>query len=109
MAQAALDPEEILDAAEDLLRRFGPDKTTVVDVARALGVSHASLYRHFAGKAALRDAVARRWLARLTAPLDALAAAEPGRHAPERLRGWLTALCAAKRAKVLDDPLLFAT
>ena len=36
-----LDPdftEAILDAAEQVLRRHGPAKTTVVDVARALGV-----------------------------------------------------------------------
>ena len=47
-----------------MLRRYGPAKTKVVDVARALGVSHGSVYRHFASKAALRDAVAERWLAR---------------------------------------------
>ena len=45
-----------------MLRRFGPAKTTVVDVARALDVSHGSVYRHFPSKAALRDAVTERWL-----------------------------------------------
>ena len=57
MSETSLTPDRILDAAEETLTRFGPAKTTVVDVARALGVSHGSVYRHFASKAALRDAV----------------------------------------------------
>ena len=52
-----LSPEAILDTAEEVLRRYGPAKASVVDVARALGVSHGSVYRHFGSKAALRDAV----------------------------------------------------
>jgi len=51
LADGALTPEQILDTAEDVLRRFGLQKTTVVDVARALGVSHGSIYRHFPSKA----------------------------------------------------------
>jgi AcrR family transcriptional regulator len=72
--EAALTPDRILEAAEDVLRRFGPAKATVVDVARALGVSHGSVYRHFPSKAALRDAVTERWLARVSLPLEAVAA-----------------------------------
>ncbi len=69
MSEAALTADRILDAAEEVLTRYGPAKTTVVDVARALGVSHGSVYRHFASKAALRDAVTERWLARVSGPL----------------------------------------
>lgn len=107
MTDAALTPERILDAAEDVLRRYGPAKTTVVDVARALGVSHGSVYRHFASKAALRDAVVSRWLARIVVPLTAIVA-EDG-PAPDRLRRWLETLREQKRRKVLDDPEMFAT
>ncbi len=103
----ALTTERILEAAEDTLRRFGPSKATVVDVTRALGVSHGSVYRHFPSKAALRDAVAERWLSRVSAPLAAIAVEEG--PAAERLRRWLHALIAAKRRKVLEDPELFAT
>jgi AcrR family transcriptional regulator len=102
-----LTPDQILEAAEEVLRRYGPTKATVVDVARALEVSHGSVYRHFPSKAALRDAVARRWLGRILAPLTEIAAS-PG-PASDRLRRWLDALIAAKHAKVLDDPELFAT
>ncbi|HSM79598.1 MAG TPA: TetR family transcriptional regulator [Bryobacteraceae bacterium] len=105
-SDAVLTRERVLDAAEDVLRRFGPPKATVVDVARALGVSHGSVYRHFPSKAALRDAVAERWLSRVSQPLAAIAA-ENG-PAPERLRRWLDTLIAFKRRKVLDDPEMFA-
>jgi AcrR family transcriptional regulator len=107
MNDPALTPERILEAAEDVLRRFGPAKATVVDVARALGVSHGSVYRHFPSKAALRDAVTERWLARVSAPLAAVAAGDA--PAPDRLRRWLDTLIAAKRQKVRDEPELFAT
>ena len=62
MPDAVLTRERILEAAEDALRRYGPAKANVVDVARALAVSHGSVYRHFPSKASLRDAVTERWL-----------------------------------------------
>lgn len=107
MNDAALTPERILDAAEEVLRRFGPAKATVVDVARALGVSHGAVYRHFSSKAALRDAVVERWLARVSAPLAAVVEAD-GPAIP-RLRRWFDLLMAAKRERVRGDPELFAT
>ncbi len=107
MTETALTPDQILEAAEEVLRRFGPAKATVVDVARILGVSHGSVYRHFPSKAALREAVTERWLARISQPLEAVAA-EAG-PAPERLRRWLDLLIASKRSRALDDPELFAT
>ena len=102
-----LTPERILEVTEDVLRRFGLAKATVVDVARALDVSHGSVYRHFPSKASLRDAVAKRWLNRVSAPLEKIAK-EAG-PAPARLERWLRALFAAKYKKVCDDPEMFAT
>ena len=107
MTEAALTPERILEAAEEVLRRYGPGKATVVDVARALGVSHGSVYRHFSSKAALRDAVLRVWLRRFHDPLEAIAAEDA--PAADRLRRWLHALSAGKRRRRADDPELFAT
>ena len=107
MNEEALTPERILEASEDVLRRFGPTKATVVDVARALGVSHGSVYRHFPSKAALRDAVTEHWLERISAPLAAVAI-EDG-PATERLRRWLDLLVTSKRARAQEDPELFAT
>lgn len=107
MNDSTLTPERILAAAEEVLRRYGPGKATVVDVAQALGVSHGSVYRHFASKAALRDAVLRVWLERLMAPMQAIAASHTA--PPARLRQWLTALRETKRKKALGEPELFAT
>ncbi|MET9448241.1 TetR/AcrR family transcriptional regulator [Streptomyces cinerochromogenes] len=103
-----LTAERILEATEEVLRRHGPAKATVVDVARALGVSHGSVYRHFRTKAALREAVTKRWLDRTSERLAGIVAAED-RDPERRLRDWLAALFAAKRHKAGDDPELFAT
>ncbi|MET9252621.1 TetR family transcriptional regulator [Streptomyces sp. NPDC003717] len=103
-----LTAERILAATEEVLRRHGPAKATVVDVARALGVSHGSVYRHFRTKAALREAVTKRWLDRTSESLAGIVAAED-REPAERLRAWLRTLFDAKRRKAGDDPELFAT
>jgi AcrR family transcriptional regulator len=102
-----LTPERILEVTEDVLRRFGLAKATVVDVARALDVSHGSVYRHFPSKASLREAVAKRWLERVSTPLAKIA--EGSGPAPARLDKWLRALFAAKQKRVFDDPEMFAT
>jgi len=103
-----LDAETIVSATEEILRRHGPDKTTVLDVARQLGVSHGSVYRHFASKAALREAVIRRWLDQVR---DELTAEAHNSELPsaERLRALLTTMFAIKWTKAREDPELFAT
>lgn len=102
-----LTPERILEVTEDVLRRYGLAKATVVDVARALDVSHGSVYRHFPSKASLREAVAKRWLDRLSLPLRQIVEA-PG-PAPARLERWLRTMFAMKRERLGDDPEMFAT
>jgi AcrR family transcriptional regulator len=102
-----LTPERILEVTEDVMRRYGLAKATVVDVARALDVSHGSVYRHFPSKDSLRQAVAKRWLDRVSAPLAKIA--EESGPAPARLDRWLRALCLAKQKRVSEDPEMFAT
>jgi len=106
VGETGLTSEKILRAAEDVVRRHGPDKATVVDVARALGVTHGSVYRYFPSKAALRGAVVRAWLDAMMPPLQVVVA-ESG-PAPGRLRRWLDLLVAAKRKRAAGDPELFA-
>lgn len=105
-AEAPLTRDRILATAEDVIRRFGPAKATVLDVARALGVSHAAVYRHVATKAELRDLVVGRWAEATMPPLRAIAA-EPG-PAPQRLRRLFDALVDVKRRRAANDPELFA-
>jgi AcrR family transcriptional regulator len=103
-----LNKEQILDAAEQVLRRFGPDKTSVVDVAKVLKVSHGTLYRHFASKASLREAVTERWLHRCIAlPLEGIAS-QTGGSSTERLRLWLETLIRSKRNYASNDAEMFA-
>jgi len=99
--------DRILDATVETLRRHGPAKTGVVDVARALDMSHSNVYKHFASKSALFDAVAERWLANVMAPLSKITA-DKKTPAPKRLKAWLRTLAETKRKKVLEDPELFA-
>ncbi|MDB5329357.1 MAG: transcriptional regulator [Phycisphaerales bacterium] len=105
-ADTPLTLDRILAAAEDVIRRHGPDKATVVDVARALGVSHAAVYRHVATTAELRDLVVGRWVETTMPPLRAIAAGAG--TAPQRLRRLIDALIAVKRRRAADDPELFA-
>jgi AcrR family transcriptional regulator len=107
VADTVLTRQQILDTTEDVLRRYGPAKATVADVARALGVSPGSIYRHFPTKVALREAVTRDWLERVHAGLHEIATSDT--PAPERLRNWLANLFEAKKKHASDDPELFDT
>ena len=97
--------DRIVATAEEVLRRFGPEKATVVDVARALGVSHAAVYRYVKTKAELRDLVVQRWVDEMMPPLRALVA-RPG-PAPKRLRQLFDTLIGVKRRRAAADPELF--
>ncbi|PTC02597.1 TetR family transcriptional regulator [Vibrio mediterranei] len=100
-----LTKEKILDAAETVLRKFGPRKTTVVDVARVLDVSHGTVYRHFATKAELHEAITIRWLDRVTMPLRNIVAQPVS--AKLRLRNWFTELVKIKRSILIETPEMF--
>ncbi|UHD45757.1 TetR family transcriptional regulator [Aureimonas altamirensis] len=91
----------ILDTAELLLRRHGPDKLTVIDVARVMDMSHGNVYRHISSKAALRAAVIERWLGRVAEQTEAIA--EKKTPADIRLEDWLIGLARIKQRKVVDD------
>lgn len=65
--------ERLLDAAEACLARFGLAKTTAEDVARAAGLSRATVYRQFGNRDGLIAAVATREAERCaTAAIDHL-------------------------------------
>jgi len=57
--------ERLLDAAEGCLEQFGPQKTSMEDVARAAGMSRATVYRYFENRDALLLGVASRQAASL--------------------------------------------
>jgi len=104
-----LSKTEILDASEQALRRFGPDKTSVTDVAKLLGVSHGTLYRHFPSKAALREAVTERWLdEKIIAPLIEIASHESATVTPlQQIRQYIVKLIELKQSYAVEDPEMF--
>lgn len=97
---------QILQEAENLLRRFGPAKLTVTEIAAACGMSHSNLYRFFPTKAAIYGALAEAWFHDVGAALDRIAAT-PGDAAP-RLRDYVITMLRLKRQKAAADRELFA-
>jgi AcrR family transcriptional regulator len=107
MAAEPLTREQILAAAKETLRRYGPAKTTVVDVAQALGVSHGAVYRHFPTKAALRGAVVQQGLEVLSRRLRRIT--EETGPAADRLHRWFLELIDFKQGFCREDVELFET
>ncbi len=81
----------ILEVAERLFREIGYRKTTVADLAKALRMSPANVYRFFDSKKSINEAVAARMLDELDSELERIAAA-PGSTPAERLRHVLSAM-----------------
>src|SRR5262245_17349677 len=64
--------EQILEAADRLLRHYGPHKTTIADVAREANVGVGTVYLEFCSKEALIEELSQ---TRHRAVLDAMRAA----------------------------------
>jgi AcrR family transcriptional regulator len=80
----------LLAIAAAQLKEFGPRHVTVVGIADAAGMTHANVYRYFASKAALIDAVAGQWLRRMEATIADIAdSPDPADDKLERLiQAW---------------------
>ena len=79
----------IVETAERFFREIGYQKTTVADIARALRMSPANVYRFFESKKAINEAVAERLFAEIEAALDPILDG-PGTP-PERLAAMIEA------------------
>lgn len=104
---AADDPfrSQILDTARAQLRRFGEAKTNVVDIAKALGTSHTTIYRHFRSKSDIFDAVAEE--AMRDEALLAEQFVRANAPAAGRLEAMVLALHQRKRERFADDPEVY--
>ncbi|MGE7367500.1 TetR family transcriptional regulator [Neorhizobium sp. NPDC001467] len=76
----------MLDAAAALFKHYGYTKTNVADIAKELGMSPANIYRFFASKAEIHQALARRMLGETYA--QAVADVQGGETAHDRLRRY---------------------
>ena len=86
----------VVETAERLFRQFGYLKTTVGDIAAELGMSSANIYRFFASKAAITEAVLQKVTGEVIDESRAVAA-QPDLSAEEKLRRVIricnTAIC----------------
>ncbi|HBU85574.1 MULTISPECIES: TetR/AcrR family transcriptional regulator [Paenibacillus] len=104
-----LTKEQIIAASQETLRRFGVAKTSVTDVAKLLGVSHGTIYRHYKSKKELLEGVTAQWLEdEIIAPLTAITkdqsySGEGIRH----LKVYIEALIRLKRYYAESDAELF--
>jgi AcrR family transcriptional regulator len=95
MGEALLDRSEpdtrrrIIETAARIFRDIGYRKTTVADIAKALKMSPANVYRFFDSKKAINEAVAETAMAEVEAALEAVATASGS--AAERLRAVIAA------------------
>jgi len=90
MTDAARRRELILQAADRLLRHYGPQKTTVADVAREAGIGVGSVYLEFSSKEAIVEELSHARYRDMLAAMRAAATA-PGKSHCERLTGALDA------------------
>lgn len=104
-ADDTLTTARILDAARAHIRRHGEAKTNVVDIARALGTSHTTIYRHFRSKAEVFDAI----VAEAMRDEEELASVfvNSTDTASERLTGMILALQRRKRERLEGDPEVY--
>jgi len=104
-----LTPEEtrarIVAVAEEQFRRIGYAKTTVADIAAALGMSPANVYRFFPSKSAINNAICQTFMAACEATMkEALAA--PG-TVGERLRSAFLTLHRFNKQAFTDEHRLY--
>jgi len=99
--------ELIIATTKTLLRKYGNDKLTVIDIARALDMSHANIYRFFRNKSDILDAIIDEWLNKLEAFVEDVAA----RHIPaaERIEAIVVELHRKRKQKLLEDAEVFET
>jgi len=61
--------EKIFDAAVDLFAENGYDRTSVRDIARAVGIAESAVYRHYPSKEAILDTIFEYMEKQIYAPL----------------------------------------
>src|SRR5215212_6743267 len=91
----------ILEMAERLFRLIGYRKATVADIAKALRMSPANVYRFFESKKAINEAVAERLMREVEGALEAIA--DRNRPAADRLRDMIATMHRMNSALYTDE------
>lgn len=85
--------DQIVEAATEYFGLYGYGKTTVSDLAKAIGFSKAYIYKFFDSKQAIGEVICSNRLSKIMATVDEAVAGVPA--APERLRRMFKALVEA--------------
>lgn len=97
--------DQIVDAARAHFSRFGYSKTTVADLAKAIGFSKAYIYKFFDSKQAIGQAICVQCLDKV------LAAAETGisdgKSASEKLRRFFNGIIVTSAELFFEEELLY--
>ncbi len=105
LADNGITTSKILETARAQIRRHGQAKTNIVDIAKALGTSHTTIYRYFRSKADVFDAIV---VAAMKDEEDlAEAFVKSSAPASERLLGMVLALYRRKRERLDGDPEVY--
>jgi AcrR family transcriptional regulator len=97
--------DQIVEAADEHFSHYGYGKTTVADLAKAIGFSKAYIYKFFDSKQAIGEAICARCLGSITASVEQ--AVSEGKSAHDKLRRLLSAIAASSVSLFFNDRKLY--
>jgi AcrR family transcriptional regulator len=97
--------DQIVDAAEAHFSRYGYGKTTVADLAKAIGFSKAYIYKFFDSKQAIGQAICVQCLDKVLAAGEAGVA--EGKTASDKLRRFFNGIISKSAELFFEDKLLY--
>lgn len=97
--------DQIIEAARAHFSRFGYGKTTVADVAKAIGFSKAYIYKFFDSKQAIGQAICAQCLDKIVSAGEGGIA--DGRSASEKFRRFFNNIIMTTAQLALEDELLY--
>lgn len=97
--------DQIVSAAGAHFSRFGYGKTTVADLAKAIGFSKAYIYKFFDSKQAIGQAICAQCLDAVLAGGEAGAA--EGKSAADKLRRYFNGLITTTAELAFEDKMLY--
>ena len=107
-AMAKVTTESIFDAARAVLDEKGFEKSRLADVARKLDITPAALYKHFANKEALFEAMNTAWLEQVDGPVWEANVRAPEEERVTALHDWLWLLASRRREGFSREPEMMA-
>jgi len=93
--------EQIIDAANAHFKHYGYSKTTVSDLAKAIGFSKAYIYKFFDSKQAIGQAICSSCLKKI--PAAVIASTADARNAADKMRRFFTAIIDTSAALFIKE------